>query len=70
MCLRELNNQFFPNCIRTFRGNGLWWCELAQGTDVYPAPMCKAIHREVEDTEADARSKMLIYLLENKLINQ
>jgi len=57
--------------IRTFRAQGenkYWWCELAQGTEVYPAPMAKPIHREVEITEADARAKMLVYLLENKLI--
>lgn len=58
--------------VRIFKANGenkLWWCELVQADDIYPAPMAKAVHREAEHTEANARAKMLIYLIENKLIH-
>jgi hypothetical protein len=41
---------------------GSWSCELSTAGEKE--------HREYGDTEADARAKMLIYLIENKLIDQ
>jgi hypothetical protein len=40
---------------------GSWSCELSTAGEKE--------HREYGDTEADARAKMLIYLIENKLID-
>jgi hypothetical protein len=39
---------------------GAWSCEMGIGNET---------HREAADTEADARAKMLIYLMENWLLN-
>ena len=41
---------------------GKWYCEIP------PSHIEQKTHCEYADTEADCRAKMLIYLLENKLI--
>lgn len=64
----QLWKQESQSFVRTFKANGLWWCELAPGSENTPAPLSPAKERCVEETEADARAKMLVYLLENKLI--
>lgn len=45
-----------PHIIRSFKGNKMWYSE--RGFE----------HLVEGDTEANARAKMLIYLIENKLI--
>lgn len=58
--------EMLPDLYESYRtaGSKQWYCNLVLGarkvTIQYP--------NTIADTEADARSKMLIYLLENKLI--
>jgi len=52
--------------VRTFKA---YRCEYCLGEEDIPAPMCKPLHRQCADTEADARAKMLIYLAENGLLD-
>lgn len=45
----------------------LWYCTMMP-PDLISAGLLKT-HQEESDTEADARAKMLVYLIENKLIS-
>ena len=46
------------DCDPRYRGENIgWYCELADKS-----------HCELENTEGDARAKMLVWLLENKLL--
>ena len=49
-----------PPFYKSHRFFDLWYCEY---TDQY-----NHVERCIDDTEADARANMLIYLIENKLI--
>ena len=49
-----------PPFYKSHRFFDLWYCEY---TDQY-----NHVERCIDDTEADSRAKMLIYLIENKLI--
>lgn len=54
--------EMLPHMINTYKGNREWkWeCSYNSGNDYHS--------KSGAETEADARAKMLIYLLENKLI--
>ena len=51
-------------CIRTVKLVEEWCCDYHPKNSKFNFPE----HREVSNIEADARAKMLVYLLENKLI--
>lgn len=49
--------------------NGQWFCGYSVNEiGTHGTPFFRWLENKQADTEADARSKMLIYLLENKLI--
>lgn len=65
--LGEMLPQYIKNLKR-----GDFWLAIADSADLPETLESKAItfgrHQEIERTEADARAKMLIYLLENDLL--
>jgi hypothetical protein len=60
----ELGEMLPQNRVRSVFYVGMWFVEL------FPlnSPLAPSEQRMVADTEANARAKMLIYLLENRLL--
>lgn len=66
--------EILPFSIKSKATNNEWWdlihvkCVTGEWADILVPPSYRYKHREIANTEANARAKMLIYLLENKLI--
>jgi hypothetical protein len=63
----ELGEMLPTNKIRTMKIMGHWFCELYDYSEP-EAALSLGKHREVADTEANARAQMILYLLKEKLI--
>ena len=60
----ELGGMLPEDMVQTLKWKGLWYCESWKDVVDKINPIC----RKVDETEANARAKMLIYLITNKLM--